>query len=320
MKLSTNGILLVIIVVLLGYIGVSEWRPRQEPTEESETVGRFAVDKVDEVRFAVDGETATVVREADGRWSLLHPFKDEADGPTILSILGNLQQLKVLRVIGDPDDLEQYGLTRPRVITVREHGTFGHTIHTYLLGAISPVHYVCPLDYSIYAQRQGEQRVLVVEGYQLNQLLPQAPDDLRNRNLLSFNPPDIRRLEVILADVTYTAVKTPEGWIVERREGRAPLAYMRQVLLALVNLRAVPAREQETLDRAALGLDPPVARVLLYTERPEPVEVLHFGRPHDEPGAVYVRRQSSRVVYLVAASILDELRQPTLTQESSRAW
>jgi hypothetical protein len=320
MKLSTHGILLAIIVVLLGYIGFTEWRSRQGVTEESETLGRFAVDKVDEMRFIMDGETATVAREADGRWSLLHPIQDEADGPTILSILGNLQQLKVLRVIDDPDNLEQYGLTHPRIITVRERGAFGSTTHTYLLGAISPVHYVCPLDYWSYVQRQGERRVLVVEGYQLDQLLPHTPDDLRNRNLLSFNLHDIRRLEVTLADMTYTAVKTPEGWLAETGQGRSPLPYMRQVLFALANLRAVPAREHESLEPVTLGLDPPVARVLLYTERPAPVEVLRFGKPHAGQGAVYVQRESTRLVYLVSRGILDELRQPTLTRESSRAW
>ena len=67
MKLRTNWVLSVIIVVLLGYIGVSEWRSRQRPQAEGETLGRFDPHKVDEVRFTVGGETATVVREADGR-------------------------------------------------------------------------------------------------------------------------------------------------------------------------------------------------------------------------------------------------------------
>jgi hypothetical protein len=150
--------------------------------------------------------------------------------------------------------------------------------------------------------------------------MPQTPDDLRNRHLLSFNPHDIRRLEVLLASVTYTAVKTPQGWMAEGAEGRSPLPYIRQILFALANLRAVPAREQETLDLATLSLDPPVARVLLYTERPEPVEVLRFGGPHAEQAAVYVQRGSTRFVYLVSSAILDELRQPTRARESSRTW
>lgn len=185
MKIRSNWILSALIVVLLGYIGYSEWRTRQTLKPEVETVGVFDPQKVEEVSFTVVGKTTTAVREPDGRWSLTRPFKDEADGLTILSILGNLRELRVLRAIDDPDDLEQYGLTRPRVITVRGRGTFGSTSHTYHLGEISPVHYVCPLDYWIYAQRKGERRVLVVEGYQINHLMPREPGDLRNRNLLS---------------------------------------------------------------------------------------------------------------------------------------
>jgi Domain of unknown function (DUF4340) len=316
MKLRTNWVLLAIIVVLLGYIGVSEWRSRQRSQAEGETLGRFDPHKVDEVRFTVGGETATVVREADGRWRLTHPFQAEADGPTILSLLTNLKELQVLRVITAPDNLEQYGLTQPRIITLREHGSPFSTHHTYHLGEISPVHYVCPLDYWIYAQRQGEQHVLVVEGYQLNQLMPRTPGDLRNRNLLSFNPHTIRKVEVTVADTTYTAVQISEGWMQEGHGERAPFTYMRQVLFTLANLRAVPAEGQNNADPAVLGLDQPVARVTLYTDRPEPVEMMRFGKRHAVQGAVYVRRESTRAVYLVSSDILDELRRPTLSSTS----
>jgi uncharacterized protein DUF4340 len=320
MKGRTNRLLLAIIVLLLGYIGVSEWRRRQRPPETDETVGRFDLHKVDEVSFTIGTATLMAVREADGRWSLTHPLKEEADGPTILSILSNLKELKIIRSIADPDDLEQYGLTRPRVITLRERGPFGGTRHTYLLGEISPVHYVCPLDYWIYAQRQGEPRVLVVEGYQINHLLPQAPDDLRNRNLLSFNPHDVRKVEVTVGETAYTAVATPEGWMTQGHHGRSPFTYMRQVLFTLANLRAVRAEVREDLDLATLGLDPPVAQVRLYTDQSVPVEVISFGGPYTESGVVYVRRESTRAVYLVSSSILEELRKPSLAQESSRAW
>jgi hypothetical protein len=313
MKLRTNWVLLAIIVVLLGYIGVSKWHSRQRSQAEGETLGRFDPHKVDEVRFTVSGETATVVREADGRWSLTHPFQAEADGLTILSLLAILKELQVLRMIAAPDNLEQYGLTQPRIITLREQGSPFSTHHTYHLGEISPVHYVCPLDYWIYAQRQGEQRVLVVEGYQLNQLMPRTPGDLRNRNLLSFNPHAIRKVEVTVADTTYTAVKTAEGWMQEGHGERSPFTYMRQVLFTLANLRAVPAEGQDNADPAVLGLDQPMARVTLYTDRSEPVEAMHFGKRHAVQGAVYVRRESTRAVYLVSSAILDELRQPTLS-------
>jgi hypothetical protein len=316
----TNRFLLIVIVILLGYIGVSEWHRRQRPPEADETMGRFDLHQVDEVSFTTGMATIRAVREADGRWSLTHPLKDEADGPTILSILSNLKELKIIRSIADSDDLEQYGLTRPRVITLRERGPFGGTRHTYLLGEISPVHYVCPLDYWMYAQRQGESRVLVVEGYQINHLLPQTPDDLRNRNLLSFNPHDVRRVEVRLGDTAYTAVETPEGWMAQGQQGRSPFTYMRQVLFTLANLRAVRAGDREDFDLARLGLDPPVARVLLYTDQPAPVEIISFGGPHTEPGIVYVRRQSTHSVYLVSGSILEELRKPLFAQDSSRAW
>jgi Domain of unknown function (DUF4340) len=319
MKLRTNWVLLTIIVVLLGYIGVSEWRSRQRFQAEGETLGRFDPHKVDEVRFTVGGETAAVVREVDGRWRLTHPFQAEADGPTILSLLTNLKELQVLRVIAAPDNLEQYGLTQPRIITLREHGPHFSTHYTYHLGELSPVHYVCPLDYWIYAQRQGEQRVLVVEGYQLNQLMPRTPGDLRNRNLLSFNPHTIRKVEVTVADTTYTAVQTSEGWMQEGHGERSPFTYMRQVLFTLANLRAVPAEGQDNADPAVLGLDQPVARVTLYTDRPEPVEAMRFGKRHAVQGMVYVQRASTRAVYLVSSDILDALRQPTLSRESPRA-
>ena len=71
---------------------------------------------------------------------------------------------------------------------------------------------------------------------------------------------------------------------------RSPFTYMRQVLFTLANLRAVPAEGQDNADSAVLGLDQPVARVTLYTDHPEPVEMMRFGKHHAVQGAVYVRR------------------------------
>jgi len=89
-------------------------------------------------------------------------------------------------------------------------------------------------------------------------------------------------------------------------------------LFTLANLRAAPAEGQDNADLALLGLDEPVARVTLYTDRPEPVEAMRFGKRHARRGAVYVRRESTRGVYLVSSDILDELRQPTLSWQSPR--
>lgn len=317
MKTRTNWMLSAVIVVLLGYIGLTEWRSRQLPQEDSETLGTFDPSNVDEVTFTMDGQTVSASREADGRWSVTHPFRDEADGPTILSILSNLREQKVIRTIEAPDNLEQYGLTRARVITVRERRSLGSAVHGYYLGEISPVHYVCPLDYWIYAQRQGEQGILIIEGYQLNQLMPREPADLRNQNLLSFNPHDIRKIAVTLEGTSYTAVKTPEGWMTEERE-RTSFTYMQEILFTLANLRAVRAEAQGDGDLAALGLVQPLARLVLYTDRPEPAEAMSFGKHYGDQGAVYVRRESTRSVYLVSSYILDELRKPALAQDSSR--
>ena len=318
MKTRANWMLSAVIVVLLGYIGLAEWRSHQRPQEEYETLGTFDPTKVDEVTFTVGGQTMSAVREADGRWTMTHPFRDEADGPTILSILANLREQKVVRTIDAPDNLEQYGLTRARVITLRERRSFGSTVHAYFFGEISPVHYVCPLDYWVYAQRRGEQRILIIEGYQLNQLLPQKPDDLRNQNLLSFNPHDIRKIEVTLGGMNYTAVKTPKGWMTAEREG-TPFTYMREILFTLANLRAVRAEVREDADLAALGLGQPVARLVLYTDQAQPVEAMSLGRYYGDQGAVYVRRESTRFVYLVSSYILDELRKPALAPGSAQA-
>ncbi len=317
MRIRSHWVLSALVVILLMYIGYSEWRTRRTPPAEVETVGRFDPRKVEEVSFTVEGQTATVVREADGRWSLTQPFKDEADGPTILSILANLRELRIVRTVEAPDDLEQYGLTRPRVITVRERGTLGRTSHSYHLGEISPVHYVCPLDYWIYARREGEARVLVVEGYQINHLMPREPGDLRNRNLLSFNPHEIRRLEVTVEGASYAAVRTPKGWTLEGSAATAPPAYMREILFTLANLRAVRAEVKDDGELPRLGLDPPAAQVALYAERAEAVERLTFGTNRSQQGTVYVRRESTRYVYLVSSFILDELRKPALSRDAA---
>ena len=317
MRHRSVWILSAIIVVLLAYIGQAEWRARRGAVREVETLGRFDPGQVVELSIAAGGHTMTAVGGADGRWSLTEPTRDEADGPTILSILANLRELRIVRRIEDPDDLAQYGLTHPRTITITERGFPGRTRHTYHLGEISPVHYVCPLDYWIYVQREGETAVLVVEGYQLDHLLPREPADLRNRNLLALDPRAIQKVEVALGEHAYTAVRRADGWRVEGSAAPAPIMYMPQILFTMANLRAVRAEVRGPADLARLQLDRPAARVALYTDRAEPVEVLSFGRVDDATGLVHVRRGSTRFVYLVTRQILDELRRPALASSFS---
>ena len=76
MRLRSTWILSALVVILLAYIGYSEWRTRRAPHAEVETVGTFDPGKVEEVSITVAGQTATVVREGDGRWSLTQPFTD----------------------------------------------------------------------------------------------------------------------------------------------------------------------------------------------------------------------------------------------------
>ena len=106
MRHRSVWILSAIIVVLLAYIGQAEWRARRGAVREVETLGRFDPGQVVELSIAAGGHTMTAVGGADGRWSLTEPTRDEADGPTILSILANLRELRIVRRIEDPDDLD----------------------------------------------------------------------------------------------------------------------------------------------------------------------------------------------------------------------
>jgi hypothetical protein len=307
MKIRTNWILSAVVVVLLAYIGYTEWRSRRAPEPEVETLGAFDPAKVDEVSVTVAGRTATAVREGDGRWTVVQPFTDEADGPTIVSLLENLRDVRVVRTLEAPDDLEQYGLGRPRVIAVSERGRLGRTTHRFHLGEISPVHYTCPLDYWIYARREGEPRVLVVEGYQIDHLMPREPEQLRNQNLLSFDPNEVQRVEVTVPGASYAAVRTAAGWQVEGAAHPDP-PYMRQIVFTLANLRAVRYGAPGDEQLGGLGLDRPAAQVALYTDRAEPVERLTFGATALDDGTVAVRRDSTHQVYQVSNFILGELR------------
>lgn len=112
---------------------------------------------------------------------------------------------------------------------------------------------------------------------------------------------------------SYAAVKMPDGWALEGGQG-APFTYMREIVFTLANLRAVRAEVKENRNLTALGLDRPFARVVLCTQRPEPVEAMSFGMNDSQPGMVYVRRKSTRFVYVLSSYILDELRRPTLSE------
>jgi hypothetical protein len=151
-----------VFACLLSYVLMFERRESVEvavPEPVRNTVFTLSADDVTAVRIAREDETVIVRRTAGGGWKVAQPRGCSVKDSLVESVLDTLVTTVVIEVIAEyPDDLTQYGLAAPfcRIALVKKNEQAGETL---LLGKTAPS------GVSLYAQREGENSVLLLGTY-----------------------------------------------------------------------------------------------------------------------------------------------------------
>jgi len=300
---------LLLFLVTLG-LGAFIWfvDRKADTTERRENRARYAL-RVDASHVkalgVVVGDLQIDCEKQGKRWLITKPVKTRADAGEVERILDELARLPRGEVITAAEQKKQklteadYGFNPPRARIVLRTEQRDIAV---LIGRDAA------LGGALYIKEEGQPDIIST-GTNILAALPRDLVDLRDRRVFEGFP----------ADVTSISMRRPEGFLQLARDAqgmwriqkplsaRAAEPAVQQLLDQLFELR-VDEFVTDSFEAASLyGLDEPLAKVTLATEKKE--QTLLLGKLSDQAaGHIYATVEGADAGYSVPSNSLETLR------------
>ncbi len=239
------------------------------------------------------GQRAWTLTRQNGRWMVETPsFSAPAMAERIDPILRILRDLYVQEFVTN-DDLASLGLTPENaqlVVTIAGQRNGQLVERTLTLGnSVSDARWV-------YADLSGQTEVLLVGGDIVDKLQI-APDELRDRRVMRFDPDQVRQVQLDTPNMTIDLMRDAGRW--QMTEPLAGLAEDRAVMELLARLVTMTARDfLDTDDPESLGLDQPKGTVTMSLGDSGELVTLEWGNTGPD-GAVFARSSQSDTMFTI---------------------
>jgi len=228
----------------------------------------FKREDVERLRILRSGDPEIELAKEGDRWEILLPFRARASETEVDQILNKLTTLKAETFVDEaPKDLADYGLERP-VWKIEVVLKPDQTKATLLIGSL---HQAQGKGY-LYAKRE-ERPVVVSLGMDLIGTFAKEAAEFREKKVMPFKTWKVRKAELDgkgLEDVTLEKRDGQKWWIKAPIEARADGTKMSALLGAVNRIEGVEFLEKPAGEEglAEYGLADPLARVVLYEEKP----------------------------------------------------
>jgi uncharacterized protein DUF4340 len=275
----------------------SEFRDRTLLTFERKDV------KTVEVRGPAGQVVAAVAAKGAEEWQLTAPLTTPADREAITGLLEKLRGAKIKEFVADaPKNPAEYGLDRPTRVTLGVGEEASRTARTLRFGK------AVPEKKGVYAQREGDRTVLLVEE-DLWKSVPASAMALRDKTVFAYDRGKVERVEL----------ESPKGKVaLALQDGKwritAPVALradegaMSQVLFKARDLRARDFVAEDAKRLAAYGLDKPQIRISVWEkEAKEPRTLLLAPAREKDRAYATTLGQGAMGVAAIDATALQEL-------------
>ena len=249
-------LMLVVLLILGGYIYFVEV-PREQKEAEGKKLVVLDKDAIAEIALTYPERAVTLKKTEAGKWRITQPVEADADESTVNNLITAVVDAEVKRTLDEvPQDLTVYGLNAPVTkmkLTLKD----GKSLPLVSLGKDTPV------GFSVYAQKEGEQKILLVP-QTLRMGLAKEVKDLRDRTILTFTDDEVKKVEIRAADNEVVLNKADGGWRLEKpTSAKADDAEVRTFLANLRSIRAQDFLEDPPLESKEFGLTPPQLAVTL---------------------------------------------------------
>lgn len=249
-------LMLVVLLILGGYIYFVEV-PREQKEAEGKKLVVLDKDAIAEIVLTYPERAVTLKKTEAGKWRITQPVEADADESTVNNLITAVVDAEVKRTLDEvPQDLTVYGLNAP-VIKMKLTLKDGKSLPLVSLGKDTPV------GFSVYAQKEGEQKILLVP-QALRLGLAKEVKDLRDRTVLTFTDDEVKKVEIRAADNEIVLNKADGGWRLEKpTSAKADDAEVHTFLANLRSIRAQDFLEDPAPEPKEFGFAPPQLAVTL---------------------------------------------------------
>lgn len=293
-----------LVLLLVGgyyfYFEVVQKRQQETAAKEARKVFHFQTDSVRALTLSGKGRDPVQLKK-EAQWQIVEPIKTEADHFSVQDLLGALSNLEAEReILAAPNDLKPFGLLEPS-FTLRFQA--GEQPHELLVGDKNPV------GDGSYAKTGDQARVfLIAEGNR--SALNRGLDDLRKRQLFTFQRDDVTGVKVAWRDGNATALELASGekeWIAPANpEMKVKKSKVDNLIEQVHWLRAQGFLENEPKNLPSHGLEPPLVTITMQLKAGEQAELKLAEKKQDAKQVAALSSQLAAVVQ-VAAGTLDDL-------------
>ena len=280
----------------------------------------FKREDVERLRILRSGDPEMEMAREGDKWEILLPFRARASETEVDEILNKLTTLKAETFVDEaPKDLADYGLDRP-VWKIEVVLKPDQTKATLLIGSL---HQEQGKGY-LYAKRE-ERPGVVSLGMDLIGTFAKEAEEFREKKVMPFKTWKVRKAELDGKglDVTLEKRDGQKWWIEAPIEARADGTRMSALLGAVNRLEGEEFLEKPDGEEglAEYGLADPLARVVLYEEKPATGEegeggeeagypllgVLLLGKKgHEGEDVYYATVDGEDTVYRVSGEFYEE--------------
>ncbi len=227
----------------------------------------FKREDVERLRILRSGDPEMELAKKGDNWEILLPFQARASETAVDEVLNKLTSLKVEDFVDEaPENLADYGLERP-VWKIEAVLKPDQTKATLLIGSL---HQTGGKGY-LYAKRE-ERPGVVSLGMDLIGTFAKDAEEFREKKVMSFKTWNVRKVELAGKGLEATLEKRDgqKWWIESPIEARADGTRLSGFLGAVSRLEGVEFMEKPDAEEglAEYGLADPLARVVLYVEKP----------------------------------------------------
>ena len=295
-------------IVLIALSGVSFFYDKKEeevkqlkeeqlkllPTAEKE-VSEFWINYIKENR------QIKVVRENDA-WQLVQPINVKGDAKAIEKLLTNVITARKDAVLFEKVEqpkLEELGLGDPQI----EMGLKYANLETVIVfGERGPTNNVA------YAMFKGRPEIYRVHS-DLKKEVSLDTYDLRDKVILDFDPPKMRRLEIVKKGTPGVVVEQNESkWnLLEPTAEMASMARVLELLYGIKNGEIKAFADESPTDLAKYGLSSPMLQLTIHMERMEKPLVLMIGNKDRAKRAYFAKVGHAEKVFDVEEDLVNNI-------------
>ena len=288
----------LILIILLGYLFMSEMRRNKETETAKALFPEIDKPQISSMTLRYADHDITLTKDG-GKWFVIKDSKRfSGDDDAIGSLLNEISEMKVQKIAADnPSTLDDFGLNSPRVEVIFR---MPHGESRLLVGSETPV------GSGTYIRTGKEDKVLIVDNNSLLPFLDRSENDFRDKQILALDEDKINRVAFRSDDSSFEVDREDGRWVGKDMPDYVQLDQDRigLILKAFLNLNIDNFEADDPMNLSAYGLDRPYAEIEIF-EHDNSIRVL-FGNKK-ENGDYYVKLDSESPVYSVSKYVFVQI-------------